>query len=237
MSNRAVILLMVNAALGGIVMCGSFLLMALYSDLLKYYSIDGDATGAHEPGDFFPNKRAPIIIDAGKRTLQYAKWGFHHSGNGKSVINARAESVMSKPMFKDSFFCRRCVVPANYFYEWKREGGKKVKYKISLRNEPLISLGGIYKMTLDENSRKQATFVIITTEANEQLKTIHHRMPLIIRNDQLELWLNNRTPQRQIMNILANDAYEDSFFSEEITDSKRDSKDDKDDKLGQMSLF
>ena len=92
-------------------------------------------------------------------------------------------------------------------------------------------------MTLDENSRKQLAFVIITTEANEQLKTIHHRMPLIIRNDQLELWLNNRTPQRHIMNILANDAYEDSFFSEEITDSKRDSKDDKDDKLDQMSLF
>jgi len=60
MSNRAVILLMVNAALGGIVMCGSFLLMALYSDLLKYYSIDGDATVAHEPGDFFPNK-GPLL--------------------------------------------------------------------------------------------------------------------------------------------------------------------------------
>ncbi|NLZ54595.1 MAG: SOS response-associated peptidase [Thermoanaerobacteraceae bacterium] len=218
-------------------MCGSFLLMALYSDLFKYYSIDGDATGAHEPGDFFPNKRAPIIIDAGKRTLQYAKWGFLHSHKGKLIINARAESVMSKPMFKDSFLYRRCVIPANFFYEWKQEEGRKVKHKIGLRNEQLISLGGIYKMTLDENSRKQATFVIITTEANEQLKTIHHRMPLIIRNDQLELWLNNRTPQRQIMNILANDAYEDSFFSEEITDSKRDSKDDKDDKLGQMSLF
>ena len=69
------------------------------------------------------------------------------------------------------------------------------------------------------------TFVIITTEANEQLKAIHHRMPLIVRNDQLDLWLNNSTSQKEIMSILANDTYDGALIIEEVSDTKRDSDD------------
>lgn len=207
-------------------MCGSFLLMALYSDLLKYYAIDGDVQGEYEPGDFFPNRGAPIVIDDGKRAIQYAKWGFQLRGKSRPVINARAETVMNKPMFKSSFFYRRCVIPASGFYEWKKEeSGRKVKCKIGLLGEHLISLGGIYKISQDENSREQVTFVIITTEANEQLKAIHHRMPLIVRNDQLDLWLNNSTSQKEIMSILANDTYDGALIIEEVSDTKRDSDD------------
>jgi len=226
-------------------MCGSFLLMALYSDLLKYYSIDVDAIGAYEPGDFFPNKNAPIVIADGKRILQSANWGFSRSGSSKPVINARAETVMDKPMFKDSFFYRRCVVPANGFYEWKKEeSGRKAKYQIGLKGEDLISLGGLYKISKDENSRTKVTFVIITTEANDQLKDIHHRMPLIVRKDQLDLWLNSSTPQKLIQGLLADNAYQDAFVIEKVSkdnpikEKPRDSKKGTSGKNpGQLSLF
>lgn len=111
-------------------MCGSFLLMAEAQDLLKYYAIDDEVKREYEPGDFFPKKITPIIIDDGKRSLQFAEWGFP-LGEKKLVINARSETIMNKPMFKDSFYYRRCVVPANNFYEWKDVGaGRKTKYKI-----------------------------------------------------------------------------------------------------------
>lgn len=221
-------------------MCGSFLLMALYSDLIKYYSIDVEALWEYVPGDYFPNRNAPIVIDDGKRMLQFAKWGFPFSGKSRPVINARAETVTSKPMFKSSFFYRRCVIPANGFYEWKQEeSGKKAKYRIGLRDEPLISLGGIYKISRDENSIEQVTFVIITTEANEQLRPVHHRMPLIVRKEQLDLWLNNSTPQKHIMSILANDTYDGALVieketKEEESDSPKDSGGENPD---QISLF
>jgi len=233
---------------GGTIMCGSFLLMALYSDLLKYYAIYGAPEGEYEPGDFFPNKNAPIVVYDGKRTLQSAKWGFQHSGKNKPVINARAETVMEKPMFKNSFFYRRCVIPANGFYEWKKEeNGKKVKYRIGLQDEDLISLGGLYQISKDQHSREQVTFVIITTEANKQLKPIHDRMPLIVKKDQLDLWLNSDTSQELIKGIFANDTFDGAFVIEKAKDKvakekptkqkPTDSKEPSDRNSGQLSLF
>lgn len=188
-------------------MCGSFLLMADVKQLLKYYVIEHEAVVEYEPGAFYPSKSTPIIYKKGKRSVALAKWGFTYSGKKGLVINARSETVISKPMFKDSYYSRRCIIPANLFYEWKDVGDRtKIKHEISLSDNSLISLGGIYKISMDENLREQWTFVIMTTEAMGDVKAIHPRMPLIMMRDQWDLWLDNNTPINLVEDVIQSNA-------------------------------
>ncbi len=206
-------------------MCGRFLLLSELKDLIKYYAIENQTIGGYKPGDFYPSKNTPIVLNKSKKTISYAKWGFLYGNKKGLVINARAESIMNKPMFKNAFYSRRCVIPANLFYEWKDEGaGKKIKHKIGLQHDRLISLGGIYNISPDDNSKEQLAYVIITTEAAEDLKSIHPRMPLIIKNDQLDLWLNKSTSIKHIEEILSNNANH-LFTVEKHTDATKTVKD------------
>lgn len=184
-------------------MCGRFLLESEIREIIKEYKIRNNKVSEYNPGDYYPSRNTPIVLDEESRTITLAQWGFSHSNNKGTVINARAESITKKPMFKNSIYSARCIIPANLFYEWKDEGNKKkVKHKISLQDSSLISLGGIYRISIDENSKKQISFVIITTEAEGEMKAIHPRMPLIIKNDVLDLWINISTSAKLVDEIL-----------------------------------
>lgn len=177
-------------------MCGSFLLMADVKELLKFFMIEQETFPEYVPGDFYPSKITPIVsYKRGKQALTLAKWGFALSDKKRSIINARSEAVMDKPMFKKSFMNHRCIIPANAFFEWRDEGGrKKVKYEIGIEGHSLICLGGIYKIPPVESSEEPLTFVILTTEAVGEVKAIHSRMPIILKKDQWDLWLDPNTP-------------------------------------------
>lgn len=192
-----------DGIIGGIYMCGRFLLNSEIDEIVNKYKIYYKEAGKYNLGDFYPSQDAAIVLDNNKRVITLAKWGFHNNAKRKVVINARVETIMNRPMFKNSFYSARCIIPANMFYEWKDEGNrKKVKYKIGLQDNNLISLGGIYKVSLDENLKEHLTFVIITTEADGDIKEIHSQMPLIINDEELDLWLNNNTSLRLVEEIL-----------------------------------
>lgn len=183
-------------------MCGRFLLDTEIKEILKTYKIKNKEITEYRPGDVYPSTNAPIILDSGQRTISHARWGFPYGFKKGIVINARSETIGNKPMFRNSFYSARCVIPANLFYEWKEEGDrKKVKHRISLQDRHLISLGGIFKISMDDNSIQQMTFVIITTEADENIKTIHSRMPLIIKDNELDPWLDKNTSIKHIEDI------------------------------------
>ncbi|WP_093750715.1 SOS response-associated peptidase [Tepidimicrobium xylanilyticum] len=149
----------------------------------------------YKKGDFYPSQIAPIVLKEEVNKLKFAKWGFPFYGNKRLVINDRAESIMDKPMFKNSFYSARCITPVNLFYEWKDEGSrKKVKHGIYLKDKNIMSLGGIFKLTSDEKGNRELSFVIITTEANRYMKDIHSRMLLIIDDGTLDYWLDKGTP-------------------------------------------
>lgn len=184
-------------------MCGRFQLYSDIQEIIKSYNIKYKEIDVFDKGDFYPSQNAPIVIQDNIRTLKAAKWGFDLKDKKNLVINARAESVMNKPMFKNSIYTARCIVPANLFYEWKDEGNsKKAKYGIRLKNNSLISLGGIYRVYLDESLEKRIAFVIITTEADDNLKDIHPRMPLIIKDDLIDYWLDSNTSIKVIEKII-----------------------------------
>lgn len=184
-------------------MCGRFMLDSDIEDILKQYRILKREVDDYRKGDFYPSQNAPIVLKEEDNLLKFAKWGFPFYGNKRLVINARAESIMDKPMFKNSFYSARCIIPANLFYEWKDEGGrKKVKHGIYLKDKNIMSLGGIFKLASDEKGNRELSFVIITTEANKYMKDIHSRMPLMIDDETQDYWLDNNTPINIIKEIL-----------------------------------
>lgn len=183
-------------------MCGRFLLDSDIEDIIRSYRIYKQEIDGFDKGDFYPSQRAPIVLEKNERSITLGKWGFPLSNKKGIVINARSEAIMDKPMFRDSIRTGRCIIPANLFYEWKEENKEKIKYKISLEDRPLISLAGIYKYHIDQNSNKELNFVIITTEANENMKTIHSRMPLIIEDNMVDVWLGRDTTTKVLQEIL-----------------------------------
>ena len=116
-------------------------------------------------------------------------WGIKPSWAKKLLINAQAESVATKPTFKQAFATRRCVVPMSGWFEWKDEGGaRKQKYYFSLANgQPLLMAGIWYEQQVPE-------LVTLTTQPNERCKAIHKRMPVIIPVEGLEHWFNAENP-------------------------------------------
>lgn len=108
-----------------------------------------------------------------------------------SMINAKAEEVSEKRSYKSPFQKRRCVVPVSGFYEWKRSGESKIPYAIHLKNEPIMSFGGLWEHWEDKESGEVVeSFSILTMAANAFMSGIHTRMPLILSKKEEEGWLD-----------------------------------------------
>lgn len=147
-------------------------------------------------GEIYPGDTVPIITHSkGKTSVHAVKWGFP-SWKGKGlIINAMSETASVKPMFKTPFQKRRCVIPATGFYEWKRDGKKKIKHFISIDNK-LFYMAGLYWFFKDKNNEEVLfpAFTILTTDANTKMQAIHNRMPAIIDENNMEKWLFSSNP-------------------------------------------
>lgn len=129
-------------------------------------------------GEIFPGQTAPILASAG---LTPAIWGFPLTGKSRPLINARSETVREKPAFATSFRLRRCAVPCTGFFEWDAH---KTKYRFRLPGCGGAYLGGIFR---ECDSLPQ--FVILTAEANDSVRPIHERMPVILPAEAVGDWL------------------------------------------------
>jgi len=105
------------------------------------------------------------------------------------LINARSETVTEKPAFREAFKRSRCVIPADGFYEWKREGAGKQPFYFALRDENLFGFAGLWDRWKDENGKVIESCAILTTEANEVLRPVHDRMPVILHPETYDEWL------------------------------------------------
>lgn len=120
---------------------------------------------------------------------------------GHKMINARAESVDTKPAFRRLLERRRCLVIADGFYEWDREGGTKQPYRITVDNEELFAFAGLWdRWEGEEETITSCT--IITTEANDLMQSIHHRMPVILDEEARKTWLDPHETDKQVLKSL-----------------------------------
>jgi len=112
---------------------------------------------------------------------------------GSRMINARAETVSQKPSFRNAFKKRRCLIPADGFYEWKGEKGHKQPYYVSTPSDKPFAFAGLWESWTNKESVEEfvyKSFTIITTAASDSIREIHHRMPVILDPDFYEKWLN-----------------------------------------------
>ena len=145
-----------------------------------------------------PTQPVPIVrLAEGKRQFALVRWGLIPSWvkDPKSfslLINARGESVLEKPAFRNAMRRRRCLFPADGFYEWKREGDRKTPFYIRARVGGPMAFAGLWEAWMGPNGEEMETAAIITTRANRTLAALHDRMPVIVQPDGFDFWLDSK---------------------------------------------
>lgn len=147
----------------------------------------------------------------GERRADLLRWGLvpywaSDPSIGNRMINARVESAFEKPAFRAAMQARRCLIPADVFYEWQAVPGRKQKqpYAVQRRDGTPFALGGLWEFWRPEaGGEGLATCTILTTEPNDLLAPVHDRMPLIVSAEQYDSWLDPETPDAVVARIMA----------------------------------
>lgn len=180
-------------------MCGRYNLN-LNQDFYHRFGVANHLFSFPKNSQVSPGQIEPVIIKQEGLTLAWTmKWGLipfwaKDRGVGNKMFNVRAESLTTKIGFRKSFQTKRCLVPSNGFYEWKTENGVKTPYFIEVKDRSLFAFAGIYDLWEEPVSGREVySFAIITTEPNLEMKSIHTRMPVILRPGQEKVWLDHST--------------------------------------------
>jgi putative SOS response-associated peptidase YedK len=183
-------------------MCGRF---ALHSrDRIKLKGLTAIDLPFEARYNIAPSQEILAIADFGRGIeARMLTWGLipSWSNDGKGFINARAETLEEKPSFSESFRLRRCLIPADGFYEWKRSGREKKPFYICSDDEAPVMFAGIWD-TWRNRGEVTTSCAIITTEANELVAELHDRMPAVLPTEVQELWLDRRTNRVELQEIL-----------------------------------
>ena len=144
-----------------------------------------------------PTQPIPIVrMTDGKRQFALVRWGLippwvKDPRTFTLLINARAELVNEKPAFKNAMKRRRCLIPADGFYEWKTEGGRKRPFVARPKGDStLMAFAGLWENWIGPNGEELETAAIVTTDANAEMGAVHHRAPVIVPQDAFDFWLD-----------------------------------------------
>ncbi|MDA8352658.1 MAG: SOS response-associated peptidase [Firmicutes bacterium] len=179
-------------------MCGRFTLTVGLGEIQERFRVQEVDPMDHSPRyNIAPTQSLPILVaEQGKRRLVSMRWGLiprwaKDPSIGNRLINARSETLTQKPAFRRSFQRQRCLVPADSFFEWrKNETGKKEPLRVMLEGGELFGFAGLWDQWTDPQGETVHSFTIITTRPNEKMERIHHRMPAILHHAEENLWLD-----------------------------------------------
>lgn len=178
-------------------MCGRYTITVTMDELMLRYLLH-DTTIIHYAPKYnaAPMQQIPAVIHNGQHNkLGELRWGLVPSWsrdekNASKMINARAESLLEKASFKNLVSSRRCIIPADGFYDWKQQDHGKQPMRITLQSGGLFSMAGLYDIWMDSSGNKLSTCTIITTEPNSLMAEIHDRMPVILSPESEAEWLD-----------------------------------------------
>ncbi len=187
-------------------MCGRFTLRADLPAIARRFAARIPDTLAWQPR-FNIAPTQPVIavrLDGdGRRTLTTLRWGLiphwaKERSFGNRLINARAETVATRPAFRTPFRRTRCLVPADGYYEWQARGkGPKQPFWIRLADQPIFAMAGLWDRWRDERGHVVESVAVITTAANEATRSIHDRMPAILAPSLEPVWLGETGATRE----------------------------------------
>ncbi|MFD1138484.1 SOS response-associated peptidase [Paenibacillus urinalis] len=185
-------------------MCGRFTLGISLEELMLRYMLEDipDYIDYKPHYNIAPTQQIMAVIHDGsqRRRAGTLRWGLvpHWAKDlsiGSRMINARSETVLDKPAFRESFLRKRCLIPADGFYEWlKEENGTKTPYRIIPRTG-LFSFAGLYDTWINPEGQRISTCTILTTSPNTLMSRIHDRMPVILPPGKEQLWLDRTVQQ------------------------------------------
>ena len=181
-------------------MCGRFTQQRPTSELAEIFDAENLAEENGPRFNVAPTDPASVVVQRDdRRAITTYRWGLipHWAPDAKiagRTFNARAETVGSLPAFRDAFARRRCLVPVDSFYEWRREGSTRQPFRIVRADGKPLVLAGLWASWRDPSSGElRRTFTIVTTTANRQLTDLHDRMPVVVPREAWAQWLDPRT--------------------------------------------
>ena len=188
-------------------MCGRFTMATNAEALEERFRAHVSTEVAAPTYNAAPSQAQLTILNDHPDAIVRAAWGFvpewaDGRPDVKPLINARAETVATKPFFRDAFKRKRCLVLADGFYGWKRAGKSKVPYRIALKTEEPFAFAGIWSTVHNAQGVVHPAFAILTTEANALVAQIHTRMPVILREQDEADWLNPRLALDEVQALL-----------------------------------
>ena len=191
-------------------MCGRFTLLTDLSVIKDCFHIQEVTCDYKQGNNISPTQLVNAVVNVDyKRHLTCFRWGLIPSWTkdpsiGDKMFNARAETITTKPSFKDAFRKQRCLIIADGFYEWQKIDNKKVPIHFSLKSGAPFGFAGLYETWMLPDNEPVRTCTIITTKPNELIRPIHDRMPVIVPKDKETVWINARlNDQNKLISIMA----------------------------------
>lgn len=189
-------------------MCGRFTNRYSWRELHDLYRLTDARPNFPPRYNIAPTDSVPVVRrrEDGQRELVMLRWGLipywaKDEKIGFSTINARAETVADKPAFKEAFRWRRCIVPATGFIEWETVGKKKLPYHFRRGDHLPLSLAGLWERWT-KGREPVETFTIIVTEANDLVRPMHDRMPVVLADDEIDRWLDPEVSPEELQAML-----------------------------------
>ncbi|HEX7737880.1 MAG TPA: SOS response-associated peptidase [Ktedonobacteraceae bacterium] len=175
-------------------MCGRYTLITDISRIAESFGV-APALQAQPRYNIAPTQDIVAILNNGSPHMSLLRWGLipawaKDETIGSRMINARAETLVEKPSFRNLLRGRRCLVVADGFYEWRSEGKNKTPMYITLQDDQPFAFAGLWDLWKSTDGRQVQSCTIVTTEPNELMASIHNRMPAILRPKAYEDWLN-----------------------------------------------
>ena len=193
-------------------MCGRSTLTKNEQELEKrfnatFYSDDLERYNPIPNFNVAPTHMMPVITNTDSSHINLFKWGLipfwaKDSKIGSSMINARIETIIEKNTYKSVVQKKRCLVPLDGFYEWKKAGKSKVPFRIQVKDQEIFTCAGMWDIWRSANGEEIHSFTIITLPANEFMMQIHDRMPAILLPDLEKDWLQNDVNVNNIHDLL-----------------------------------
>jgi putative SOS response-associated peptidase YedK len=175
-------------------MCGRFALYSSVQSIMKYAD-ELEAAQWQESYNIAPTQQVPVVVqDGSKRIARMLRWGLvpfwaRDVKIGARMINARAETISDKPSFKYAFQKRRCLVPADGFYEWRKPD--KQPFYVRGSDNQLLWFAGLWERWKQPDGSPLDSFTIITTQATGPMLQLHHRMPVMLNEASAQLWMQS----------------------------------------------
>ena len=191
-------------------MCGRYTLSTPVEKLAGEFDISGPLPDLPPSYNVAPSQEVAAIVASGggERRLELLRWGLipawaDDSSIGSRMINARSETAAEKSSFRKAFKERRCLIPADGFYEWQKTNGGRQPYHLKMRDGRLFAFAGLWESWKGDEEGEIRSCTILTTDANDLVGEVHHRMPVILPPETYDLWLDPAVREaEQLLSVL-----------------------------------